>query len=313
MLGAVIAVTGAGGFLGRHLVAELRRQRRTVIPIYHGDKALFDGKECFADLTRPESAQLLLRQGFNADIILHLAGAIDIAFKPDPANPTGMCLPGREDIGRLYRVNVIATATVAELALLTSAKRMIFASSQTVYGFGEGGMAHEQTALCPLEHYACSKACAERLLEMTTRQGLTVTVLRFAGIFSTDRKNGAVYGMCRSAITDNLIVVRSEVAIPFAVIAMSDVVAGILKAIDFEGRALEIFNLADPDPCSLEILAERIAALVSNCRVEKNCVPQPPFRMRADRAASLLGWCTASLELRLNQILSSIRDDLRTD
>jgi nucleoside-diphosphate-sugar epimerase len=113
--------------------------------------------------------------------------------------------------------------------------------------------------------------------------------------------------MCRSAVDHRVITVHSECAIPFDVLALEDLVPGIVKALSYEGEGLEIFNLSSGEPCSLELLAERIGAQVPGTRIEKRGVAQPAFQMSGARAARLLQWQPAPLNLRLAEMLSSLK------
>lgn len=309
MRSEVIAVTGAGGFVGRSLVAALQAAGRRVVPMMRGSDPHFDGALCQIDMTRAEHWEALAKTEFRPGVIIHLAGTIDIALEPDPRNPQGIPVPGRQRIGDLYASNVTATARLIEFAKQTGVQRIIFASSQAVYGFGERGFADETTPRRPLEHYAMSKACAEMMLEVAARDAQAVTVLRFPGVFSAQRTSGAVYQMCHAGLTGNRIEVRAPVPIPWNVIALPDLVAGISRALDFRGAHWEVFNLAIGEPDSLTLLARRIAALLPGCRVEESGVPQPDFRMSCERAQRLLRWRPEPLAIRLQEVIDSIRHD----
>ncbi len=301
----IIAITGAGGLIGSSLVRRLQESGQTVVPLFRGSAPVIDVRGGFADLTRADHMRELVAQGFRADLIVHLAGLVDIIFQPGSNRGETLCLPGQLKVEPHYLANVVGTANVVDLARACGASRIIFASSQTVYGYGEQGRADETTPLRPLEHYAASKVCAEQLLAMASRQGLSVVIVRFPGIYSPLRASGAVHAMCRSAVQHRVIEVHAECAIPFDVLALEDVVTGIVKALSYAGESLEIFNLSSGEPCSLELLAGRIGALVPGTRIEKRGVAQPPFQMSGARAARLLQWQPAPVNLRLAEMLSS--------
>jgi len=76
-------------------------------------------------------------------------------------------------------INNEACADIARRALAAGAKRFVFASSCSMYGFGEGS--HSEThALNPLTAYSRSKVAAERALARMDCGEATVTSLRFA-------------------------------------------------------------------------------------------------------------------------------------
>jgi len=276
-----------------------------VVALRRGTEPRWDGRDGWADITRGDHLAALVEQGFRADVIVHLAGLVEIALQPDPKHPETACQPAQTNTAALYAANVLGTAHIVDLARTCGARKIVFASSQTVYGYGENGQADESTALRPIEHYATSKVCAEQLLETASRSGLSVVILRFPGIFSAKRTAGAVQAMCRSAVEQRVIVVNSVCAIPFDVLALEDVITGIIEAIAYDGEPREIFNLATGGACSLEILADRISALVQGTRVERRGVAQPVFRMNAAKAERLLGWRAVSLDKRLAELLST--------
>lgn len=295
----LIAITGAGGFIGQALLARLRAEGRNAVGILRGETPGWDGEAWRADLTQPRHlASLSLRPA----IIVHLAGAIDIALQ---AHPRWRCAPAQPSFAALYEGNVAATARMAEFALRAGTRRIVFASSQAVYGFGEAGVADEETPLRPLEHYAASKVAAEQLLEMASRQGLAVTILRFPGIFAPKRTSGAVWAMCRAAVRQRAILVRAEVPLPFDVLGLPDVVEGLTRAVATAGEPLEKLNLATGRPNSLSLLARQIAALVPGATVTEEGPPQPEICLRVERAAARLGWRAESPEVRLREMLES--------
>jgi nucleoside-diphosphate-sugar epimerase len=301
----IIAVTGAGGFVGTKLVQYLRELGHSVVALRRGREPRCYDSEAEADLTNAAHIAALVQQGLKADVIVHLAGSVQVELRPDPADPEHNCVPGQVRLESLYAANVLGTANAVDLARACGARKLVFASSQTVYGYGEDGVADETTPLRPLEHYATSKVCSEQLLKMASHQGLQVVVLRFPGIFSPQRADGAVYAMCRSALKQH-IVVRSECAVPFDVLALDDLLPAIERAIAFDGAGFEVFNLSTGEPCSLELLASHIARLVPGTRVEKLGVSQPSFRMHADRALRLLQWRAAPIDQRLAEVLSAL-------
>jgi nucleoside-diphosphate-sugar epimerase len=277
-----------------------------VIPVFRGDVPAFDGRECFADITKGDHMRKMAALGFRADVIVHLAGLVDVALVADSNDPA-RCLPGQTSIEPLYTANVTGTANVVDLARASGAKKIVFASSQTVYGFGDQGRADETTALRPLEHYAVSKVCAERLLESTSQQDLSVVIVRFPGIYSPLRRNGVVHAMCRSAVRDGLITVRSDYPFPLDVLALEDVVPGIAKSLFYAGEKFEVFNLSSGTPCSLDLLAERIAGQLPGTRIEKIGVAQPTFEMSGARALRLLQWQALPFNVRVAEMISSLK------
>jgi nucleoside-diphosphate-sugar epimerase len=77
-------------------------------------------------------------------------------------------------------INHRACASIAERALRAGVKRVVFASSCSMYGFAEGGPRRETDALNPLTAYARSKVATEQALAAIDPGAATVTSLRFS-------------------------------------------------------------------------------------------------------------------------------------
>lgn len=153
---ARIMVTGAKGFVGRHLVAHLATR--------------FPAARLFTDpvdVTDRAALDTAIRD-FRPDFCFHLAA---VSAVPD----------AQHDPDRAFSVNLGGTLTLAR-ALLDHAPecRLIHAGSADCYGasFRSGTPLDETAALSPLNTYAASKAAADLALgAMAAESGLRV--LRF--------------------------------------------------------------------------------------------------------------------------------------
>lgn len=78
-------------------------------------------------------------------------------------------------------INDLAHRDIAARALQAGVKRIVYASSCSLYGFAEGGPRREGDALTPLTAYARSKqACEAALADLPLPAGASITALRFA-------------------------------------------------------------------------------------------------------------------------------------
>jgi GDP-4-dehydro-6-deoxy-D-mannose reductase len=139
-------VTGAGGFVGRHLVAALR---------VSGWRVLTASRRGPADLT---GDLLTIPLRASVDVVFHLAGF---------ANPSASV---RNPLVA-WQGNAAMTARVVREV---DADRYVVASSCHVYG-PRPGRAKESTRVYPPNPYAASKLCAEA---MALASGKDVVVLR---------------------------------------------------------------------------------------------------------------------------------------
>jgi GDP-4-dehydro-6-deoxy-D-mannose reductase len=162
-----VLVTGASGFVGRHLVEALRRENADVVACGGPN----DGNEYVTiDLRDADS----LRSAVNAarpDVVFHLAAQ---SFVPAAV----------ESPSSTYDVNVLGTARLAEAVRACPGNvspRLVFASSAEVYGPRE---AHdyplrEVLERRPVNPYGASKAGGEELLLADAHSlGLDVVIAR---------------------------------------------------------------------------------------------------------------------------------------
>jgi GDP-4-dehydro-6-deoxy-D-mannose reductase len=162
-----VLVTGASGFVGRFLVAALRRENADVVAC-GGPQ---DEAEYFPlDLRDPDSLRAAVTAA-RPDLVFHLAAQ---SFVP----------AALESPSSTYDINIVGTARLAEAVRAwagDSSPRFIFASSAEVYGPRE---AHEYPLdevleRRPINPYGASKAGAEvALLADAHSFGMDVVIAR---------------------------------------------------------------------------------------------------------------------------------------
>jgi nucleoside-diphosphate-sugar epimerase len=119
-----------------------------------------------------------------------------------------------------------------------------------------------------------------------------------------------VYDFCRSAYSNKFIEVNSEVAIPFDVIHVNDVVQALIHALSLERPRWNCFNISTGESCSLELLAGSICKLVPGCNYKLTGVPQPVVTMSPLHANNALSWKAMPRQDRLKQMIESIKNEI---
>ena len=170
-----ILITGNLGYVGSELVKEIRKAYPTAYII--GFDAGFFARQLTTTLCIPEI--YVDQQVFgdvrnfpdnlleNVDALIQLA-----AISNDPI--------GNKFEEVTLDVNYRAVIDIAKKAKKKGVKRMIFASSCSVYGFAEEAPRDENSPVNPLTAYAKSKVFAERELEPLADKNFIITCLRFA-------------------------------------------------------------------------------------------------------------------------------------
>ena len=303
----MIIVTGAAGFIGQAVRKRLGESGQKVLALTHGESFRSGHGEVSLDLNDPRHYESLGNYCKAADTLIHLAGLIPVTLAPG-IDGDHRPRAAAQDFSRVYQSNVVMTARLLEFALSVGIRHVVFASSQAVYGLPSTTVVTEDTPPAPLEHYAASKVACETTLALWARgHGRKVTILRFPGVWGEGRDNGVVRALCRQAIGDGQLRVGAEYPLPFDVIHREDVAAAFEAALGRPGENCRTYNVATGEPCSLTRLAQDVAELVPNCRVETFGVPQPDIALNSTRAAAELGWRARPRRERLAEYIEHLR------
>jgi nucleoside-diphosphate-sugar epimerase len=135
-----------------------------------GSLAALSGTKNF-QLIRGDGRDLsnLVAAAHGADAIVHLAAIVG-----DPACEL--------DHDLTLEINLLATRTTKEVATALGVKRLIFASTCSVYG-AAADVVDETSVARPVSLYGRTKLLSESLLLKPDPSGLCATVLRFATIY----------------------------------------------------------------------------------------------------------------------------------
>lgn len=174
--GKKVLVTGAGGFIGSHLVEELVKRGAVVRAMVHYNSASSRGNLAFLDpdIERSldvaagniEDGDFVLRAMEGVDVVLHLAALIAI--------PYSYVAP------RSYvRTNVEGTLNVLEAARRLGTGRVVHTSTSEVYGTALYVPIDEDHPLRGQSPYSASKIGADKIAESYFRSfGTPVVTLR---------------------------------------------------------------------------------------------------------------------------------------
>ena len=169
-------VTGGAGFIGSNIVEELLRRGATVRVADNFStgrrenlKAVADRIELLeGDLSELDFAR---RAAQGVDYILHQAAI--------PSVPRSVADPLESN-----RSGVQATLNLLVAAKEAGVKRLVFASSSSIYGEATSGPKHEDMALAPLSPYGVSKLAAEHYCRsFYTVYGFETVCLRYFNVF----------------------------------------------------------------------------------------------------------------------------------
>jgi NAD dependent epimerase/dehydratase len=291
-----ILVTGAGGFIGSHLVETLAREGANVRAFVRynsrGDIGLLrflnsdylNNVEIVMGDLRDQSA--VLNAMNNCEVIFHLGALIAIPYS---------YIHPREVI----ETNVMGTVNVLEAARITKPSRLIHTSTSEVYGTAQSIPINEQHPLQGQSPYSASKIGADKIVESYYRSyELPVVTVRPFNTYGPRQSTRAVIPtIITQALTKDSIKL-GELSSTRDFTFVEDTVRGFLcaaEAKDIEGREI---NLGSKQEISVGELANAIIKMIGR-EVEVTCdndrlrpTKSEVFRLYADNslAHQIMNW-----------------------
>jgi len=255
-------VTGAAGFIGSHLSKELIRRGDQVIgidsftdyyPRWMKEKNLehLQAEEGFTfiegDLLDLNLRELLLR----TDYCFHQAAQAGV----------------RASWGKYFdtytRCNILATQRLLEAAKESRLKKLVFASSSSVYGDSQDLPLREDSLPKPLSPYGVTKLASENLVSLYHKNyGLPTISLRYFTVFGPgQRPDMAFHKFIKAILKDEEISIYGDGEQTRDFTFISDIVQANILAAESELSG-EIFNIGGGSRISLKeaikILGESI-------------------------------------------------------
>lgn len=226
-----IAITGSRGFIGSHLIPQLKNQNFEIVEI---------SRDTGYDLTQWESVKDILK----CDILIHLAAK---TFVPDSFdNP-----------GDFYQTNLNLTINALELARNWNA-RVIYMSSY-FYGSPQYIPVDENHPIAPHNPYAQTKYISEELCKAYTRDfDIPVIAFRLFNIYGVGQKGSFLVPEILEKIKSGGIITLKDPRPKRDYIHVDDVVAAMIAAISYQEKGFHIFNLGSGNSISVEDLVSVI-------------------------------------------------------
>jgi nucleoside-diphosphate-sugar epimerase len=286
MKGKQVCVTGANGFIGRHLVYALSQQGYSIRVLTRRPDCLFPSgvQVVVGDLTTPGCPLDQFLEG--CEIVFHCAGEI-------------------RDVAAMQLLHVGGTQHLLQAVLKVPTKteqkiHWVQLSSVGVYGpsFGPAKTYHlvtEDTQLRPVGEYEITKARADELVvQASDGVKMTYSIVRPSNVFGIGMPNQSLRGLI-SMVKRGLFFYIGKPGAVAPYVHVDDVVAALLKCA-FEPKARgQTYNLSND--CLLEDLIKCIASLLG--------VRSPRIRI----PESLIRIAVGLFEGRLNIPLTQSRID----
>ena len=217
-----ILVTGATGFIGKHLIKKIHNYNIAV------DK---NGKN--VDLRIRKDVLKMKR----ADIVIHLAAKI----------------PAKKNYSKniFFEHNILGTLNILEYCVQKKIKKIIFVSSY-VYGKPKNNPINEKYEIKPHNTYAKSKVLSEELCKIyAEKYKIQIIILRPFNIFGDLQKDNSLISNIIKSIknNNNITIINKNNKRDYLFI--DDLIDAIIKLIDYKCK-FEIFNIGSGTSYSLE-------------------------------------------------------------
>jgi len=198
-----VVVTGAAGFIGSHLCERLLADGHEVVGIdSFSDYYARERKE--ENLRRARAHQaftLEMADLVDADLRRILDGATVVFHL---AGQTGVRPSWGGHFDRYVHDNIVATQRLLESLRGTDIQKLVFASSESVYGDAEMFPTKESALPRPVSPYGMTKLAAEHLAFVYMRSfGIPATALRYFTVFGPRQRPDMAFCRFMQALVDN--------------------------------------------------------------------------------------------------------------
>lgn len=288
-----VLITGAGGFIGRHLLSGLREEGVQVFGAARSPAAPQEGLRA-CDLGSFQAFDSLVGD-LAPDAIVHAAGSL---LGTDPS----LAVEG-------YFNNLLSTASVIEAAVKRRVGRVVFLSTHMVYGDSYQVQAGQEEAGAPANWYARAKHLCEHLLRDHAEFVETI-VLRLPSVLGRDKKRGdLVVDMIRALRDTGSITVFGKGESRRQFVDMRDLTAVIRHCLerDMGGRRFLLSPVAGPEIRTIREIGESVLKLCGGGKLvfDSNRRDSPDHLIAPDLLRAKLG-----VELKIS-FEDSIKEILR--
>jgi UDP-glucuronate 4-epimerase len=276
-----ILVTGAAGFIGSHLCERLTARGDQVVgldsfdafyprPVKESNLAGLAANPRFRLVEADVRDAAALERAFTAgkpEVVVHLAALAGV--RPSLMDPAGYA-----------DVNVLGTQRIVDAVRAHGARRLVFASSSSVYGLDSHPPFKESDpCLKPVSPYASTKRSGELLLFTAHHlYALDVTCLRFFTVYGPrQRPDLAIHKFARRIAAGKSIELYGDGTTSRDYTFIDDIIDGVTASIDQPAPepAYRIYNLGGSRPVALAKLVEMLGSALATKPAVTYGVEQP--------------------------------------
>ena len=238
-----ILVTGASGFIGSHLVKELKDQKLEFLAIDAKKMlGLSEDRQREVSLLEKEKLDNTIKE-YQPNVVIHLAAVASVTH---------------ENVGEIYNVNVCGTANLLEAVKKNCPfkTRIILISTAGVYGNQNVELYDENLPFNPANHYSYSKMVTE-YLSRQYRDDMEIIIVRPFNIIGAGQREVFLIPKLVKSFADKKEVIqvgniksyRDYVDVQYCVQILKELI--LRNKIDFD-----TLNICSGIPCSGEMVID---------------------------------------------------------
>jgi UDP-glucuronate 4-epimerase len=270
-------ITGAAGFIGSHLTERLLRDGWSVVGVDNFDEFYapqVKRRNIAAAVNNPrfqlieadirDESAMEKAVGTDIDVIIHLAARAGV--RPSIEQPL------------LYNdVNVNGTVVLLEIVRRRGIKKLVFASSSSVYGNNKKVPFSETDNVdFPISPYAATKKAGELICHTYHHlYGIAINCLRFFTVYGPrQRPDLAIHKFARLIEEGKPVPIYGDGSMMRDFTYIDDIINGVVAAMD-RCTGYEIYNLGESRPISVTDLVAEIEKALGKKAVRKYFPLQP--------------------------------------
>ncbi|MFH0884740.1 MAG: NAD-dependent epimerase/dehydratase family protein [Candidatus Micrarchaeota archaeon] len=247
-----VVVTGGAGFIGSHLTDALVLEGHEVYVIDNLVTGLQENVNAKAIFMKRDIRHDLSNELEGMDAVFHLAANPDV--RTSATDPAGC-----------FDDNVSGTFLFLESCRKADIKRIIFASTSTVYGEAKVIPTPEDHPCAPISNYGASKqACEGFLSSYSATYGIKGTSMRFANIFGERSRHGVMFDFYNKLQKDSK---RMEILgdgnQEKSYLHVSDCVSGIIAAWKGQKAQYDVYNAGSGEKVRVSEIASMMGKMLA--------------------------------------------------
>lgn len=252
-------VTGCAGFIGSHLAESLLADGHQVVGLdcfnaNYGRRAKLQNLERARDWDGFEFVPIDLSRGDLSEFVSECEIVFHLAAEPGVRHSWGSRFEA------YLRNNVLATQLLLDAMRPWPEKRLVFASSSSIYGQAESFPTPEAVTPRPMSPYGATKLMGEHLCQLYgANHGLAVVILRYFSVYGPrQRPDMAFHRFCSAAVAGEPIEVFGDGTQTRDFTYVGDVVAATRAAGALPGVTGEVLNIGGGSQIALQDALELI-------------------------------------------------------